>query len=274
MAPDISAVTPPAPDPKTGKPKVKSEIAFPYYSLDKSLDVPRVLHEKAGGQCGRSQLAPLLGYSGVKNGGFLTRISAAKMFGLAEEYGDSVMLTERAREILYPVTPAQAERAKFDAFMSVELFRRVFESYEGQTLPSPMGLKNLFQNTYKVVPKQVDSALRVLMDSADAAGLFKLAGKSKMVKPIFSSFTEPVDTTVEEHLPADPAPDDRRGGGSSTGSGGGGGNDGTGIHPALLGLLRGLPPIGQKLPPKRRTALIEAFKSTVNFVWPEEEDDL
>ena len=100
---EIAAVTAPEPDPKIGKAKPKSEIGFPYFSLEKSIEVARVLHDRAGGRAQRPQLASLLGNSAVKNGGFLTRLSAAKMFGLVETLGDSVGLTDRAKRILSPV---------------------------------------------------------------------------------------------------------------------------------------------------------------------------
>lgn len=266
---EISQVTPPQPDPKAGKAKPKSGTAFPYFGLERSVEVARVIHDKAGGRCTRAQLASLLGYSGVKNGGFLTRISAAKMFGLVDEIGDAIILTDRAKKILAPVTPADIEQAKLDAFMSVELYRRVFEDFDGHTLPAAVGLKNKFLNEYKVVPAQVDAALRNLMDSAESAGMFKVAGtRSRLIKPIIagrdSEMPPPPPAPTPGDAPPPPPPPP---------SGHGGGDDGTGIHPALLGLLRNLPPVGSKLSPKRRAALTEAFKSTVNFIWPEEDDE-
>lgn len=274
---EISQVTPPTPDPKSGRAKVKSEIAFPYFALDKSIEVARVIHDRAGGRCDRAQLASLLNYSGVKNGGFLTRVSAAKMFGLIDEIGDAIILTERAKKILAPVRPADAEHAKLDAFMSVELYRRVYEDFENNTLPAAVGLKNLFQNEYKVVPLQVDAALRNLMDSAESAGLFRMTGtRSRMIKPIINGTKDPEPTPVPTpqptHAPAAGKGGDLGGGGGGSGSGGGG-NGLDGVHPALAGLMRTLPPVGTKLGPKRRAALFDAFKSTVNFVYPEEEDD-
>lgn len=260
-------------------PRARSSVAFPYYSLDKSIDVPRVIHQRAGGRCGRGQLAGLLGYSGVKNGGFATRISAAKMFGLIEESGESISLTDRARKILSPVRPSDAEQAKLDAFMSVELFRKVFEDFEGHTLPGPDGLQNLFLTEYKIVPKQVASALRNLMESADSAGLFDLGGRTKLIRPIIrpeSSEQSATPTlaqpgTTREHPPAEIEQEPQhtfRTKATLTGAN----PDLNGVHPALVGLIQNLPPIGSTIGPKRRAALIDAFKHTVNFVYPEEEE--
>lgn len=52
---------------------------------------------------------------------------------------------------------------------------------------------------------------------------------------------------------------------------GGGGSEPPDVHPALMGLIQNLPVVGSKFGPKRRAALIEAFKSTINFIYPEDE---
>lgn len=260
-----------APPSQKGKPKPRSEVASPYYDLDKCIELARVMHSQAGGTCDRAQLALLLKYSGVKNGGFLSRVSSAKMFGLIEENGDKLTLTERAKQILSPVMPEDAERAKVEAFLGIDFFAQLYARFEGQALPTEVGLKNLFENTYKVVPDRVIPALRVFMDSADSAGFFRLAGnRSRMTRPIATG----ADATQVTPLrpPTPPKPQTEHGSEAQHGGSGGGGNGG-GIDPALLGLIKNLPPAGSKLGPKRRKALTDAFAATINFLYPEEEEE-
>jgi hypothetical protein len=284
---DIAAVQANQPDSNAGKPKPKSEVSFPYFSLDKSIEVAKLIHDRAGGRCGRPQLASLLSYSGIKNGGFLTRVSAARMFGLVDMIGDSVVLTDRAKKILSPVRPSDSAQAKLDAFMSVELFRRVHDDFEGHSLPHDVGLKNKFLIEYKIVSKQVDTALRTLLESAQSAGLFELHGnRSRMIKPIIadsgrherSAAASPDEAAAAKVPPQDTQAEGATGNGGNGGNGGGGSGGGNGgsdpptVHPALMGLIQTLPAIGAKLGPKRRTALIDAFKSTINFIYPEDEE--
>ena len=278
---EVEPVSEQAAKSKVVTPKPRSEVAFPYYSLEKSIEVPKLIHERAGGRCGRGQLAGLLGYSGVKNGGFLTRMSAAKMFGLIEENGDTITLTDRARKILSPVRPSDAEQARLDAFMAVELYRKVFDDFDGHTLPGADGLSNLFLTQYKIVPNQVAPALRNLMDSADSAGLFKVSGnRTRLIRPIIrNEAAAAVPAAAPEPAPPedDAAGEDvaarvqRNGGRNGSGSVQAG-PDLNGVHPALVGLIQNLPPVGSTLGPKRRAALIDAFKHTINFIYPEEED--
>ena len=252
--------------------RAKSGMVGPYYTLDSSIKVPAMIHEKGGGSCSVDQLVSWLGYSSTKNGGYLTRISAAKAFGLIASQGDQFVITERARSIISPVMGEDAAAAKVDAFLSVPLFAAVYEKFKGVPLHPEVGLKNLFENTFKVVPDRVAPSLRIFYESAQTAGFFEASGdRTRLVKTSFKNGKGKTDTPP----PIDDVPplDEKKTGGGGGSGGTGGGEDLSGIHPALLGLLKNLPAVGQTLGPKRRAALIAAFTSTINFVYPEQEDE-
>lgn len=258
------------PRPGGGRTKPKSGVSYPYYDLRASIEVAKTIHNKAGGSCTREQLAPLLNYSGVKNGGFLTRLSAAKMFGLVEEDSQGLRVTDRAQSILSPVMPDESKRAKVDAFLAVELFQKVYEKFKGQALPADVGLKNLLQTAHQIVPDRVAPALRVLKESADEAGFFS-SGRDRLVMPIFAG--------KREKPPAhNPPPNDEgggKGGNAGGASGGGAGGDGSDkdIDPAIYGLIRRLPAVGTPMPKKKRDDLVNAFTALVTFLYPEQENE-
>lgn len=265
----MRAVKDPEADPKAGKPRAKSGVGFPYWDLDSAVEVAKAMHERAGGVCDNAQLATMLGYSGVSNGSFRTRVSAAKMFGVIEDTDDrKLRVSARGRRIVAPITPIDGQRARIEAFLAVDLFKKVFDRFNGTTLPENVGLRNLFQNEYQVVPDRVAPTVRILLDSAQQAGLFDTAGnRTRMVMPVSAGVSHP-----SVHLPAEPPPPtppqsatNRQGGGD------GGGGDGPPIDPALIGLLRRLPPIGTALSEKRRQTVIGAFTAFVDLVYPEEE---
>lgn len=109
----------------------------------------------------------------------------------------------------------------------------------------------------------------LLLASAESAGLFRAAGnRTKMVMPLAlpgGGFqTPPANKPQESHTPS---------GGNGGGGGGSGGDDGAGIDPAIMGLLRRLPPGGTPLSAKRRKSLIEAFTATVGFIYPEADSE-
>lgn len=266
----VKAVKQTEPDPKVGKPRAKSGVSFPYWDLNSVVEVAKVMHERAGGVCDNVQLAGILGYSGVSNGSFRTRVSAAKMFGVIEDTDDRrLRVSARGRRIVAPITPADGSNARVEAFLAVDLFKRVFDRFHGTTLPENIGLRNLLQNEYQIVPDRIAPTVRILLDSAEQAGLFKTAGRSKMVMPLAGAG---VSAPPAAPPPAEP-PTPPKHGGPGGGNGSGGGYDSGNIDPAILGLLQRLPPGGTPLTAKRRKALIDAFTATVGFIYPEADGD-
>jgi hypothetical protein len=264
----IKAVPEAEPDPKIGASRRVSGVSVPYFNLSDSIAVARVMHDRAGGECDRPQLAAMLNYKGVKNGAFMARVTASKAFGLVEQEQDRLKVTPRARAILSPVTPAQADRAKVEAFLAVDLFRMVYEEYKEHTLPSDVGLRNLLATKYNVVKDRLAPTVRIMKESAAEAGFFKAGGDTRMVMPILAAqgpSTAPEPKREEK----------RRESGEHRvgGNGGGGGYDPPDIHPAILGLLRELPPAGTALSRKKRDALIGAFTATVGFIYPDVEEN-
>ena len=101
------------------------------------------MHERAGGVCDNAQLATMLGYSGVSNGSFRTRVTSAKMNGLIEDTDDrKLRVSARGRRVVAPITPVDGRNARVEAFLAVDLFKRVFDRYNGTTLPEQVGLRN------------------------------------------------------------------------------------------------------------------------------------
>ena len=265
---EIKAVPDEQPDPKAGKPKPRSGVRFPYYDLEHSIDVARIMHVKAGGKCSRAQLAALLDYSGVNNGGFLSAVAAAKMFGLVEQQDDQLNISTRAQTILSPVSAADADRAKVEAFLSVDLFKKVFDQYDGQALPAEVGLNNLLSTQYNVVPTRVTPTVRIMLDSAEQAGMFKTAGnRSRMVMPVLSPSTGMQAAPKPSDTPPTPPAHEQHGGGGGNGSG----TQPPNIPAAILGLLSRLPEPGTAMSGKKRAALIAAFTATVQYLYPDVE---
>jgi hypothetical protein len=267
----VKVVPDKAPDPKAGKDRLVSGFFVPYFNLDQSIEVAKVVHH-AGGNVDRTQLAALLKYTGTKSGTFLTRVSAAKVFGLMDQppQSDILRITARGVAIAAPVSESEAEKAKLDAFFDVKLFKTIYDEYKGRELPRDVGLANLFENTYKVVKNRALPSVKVMLESAETAGLFRTTGRAsrKMVMPIGAA------SGASEKIPPTPRVEpqiERREHGGSGGGGGGGdgrGPDASRIHPAIYGLIADLPGAGQ-LSAAKRDALIVAFTATVKFIYPD-----
>jgi hypothetical protein len=248
------------------KPRGISGTAYAYFDLDSSMEVAEAIHTQGGGAASSDQLAAWLDYKSVNSGTYLSRIASARQFGLIEPVSGGLAITDRGRTILAPVMPDDSLNAKVDAFLSVKLFAKVYEQFKGSTLPPEAGLKNLFLQTYKILPDRVPQAVRVFLSSAEQAGFFKTTGdRSRLVKPTpHTKPPAPDSQKKDDSVPpaAPPPPDKSRG--SSTDSA-------AGVHSAIIGLLRDLPPPGTTWQQKRKQRFLDAFKAAIDHIYPEED---
>lgn len=241
--------------------KVTGAFTAPYFDVDSSLKVAEVVYNRGGGSCSADQLAAWLEYASVRSGTYLTRVSAAnKHFGFIDQSGDNFTVTDRAKKILAPVMPEDAISAKVEAFLAVPLFAKVYEQFRGSQIPHEIGLKNLFQSTYKLLPDRAAPAVRIFLNSAEQAGLLT-ADRTRLIKPTAASgATKPPQGEKEETvLPEKQKP------------GGGGGDGPRGIHEAISGLLRYLPPPGTPWSKQKKESFMKAFTAAVDLIYPEED---
>src|SRR6266481_6378116 len=109
----------------------RSEVRFPSYTLADAVMVAKAIHDRGGGKATVHELAAHLGYAGVNNGAFLSKLGASRLFGLVAKEGDRFVPTALAQNILMPVYDWTPREALIEAFFNVELFRKVFDEYNG-----------------------------------------------------------------------------------------------------------------------------------------------
>ncbi len=249
----------------------RAVVSYPYFDLTKSLEVAKTIYDRAGGMCEPDQLVTLLDYKTVKSGTFITRISAARQFGLVRHDTGKIVITERAKQIISPVMPDDAQNGLIDAFLCVELFAKVYDQFRGNVLPSSDGLRNLFLNVFGITPDRVEPAMRVFINSAQQAGFFPSGDRSKLVRPISNQLGRDQKNEDTSAKPIEPA-SERPIGTSQNSSGGG--DPPPGIHTAIVGLLRELPSPGAEWPKGSKRRFIKAFLATLDFVYPDADAEI
>jgi len=245
----------------------KSGTGYPYYNMEDSVEVAKLVHERGGGSCSPAQLASFLDYSGTNSGTYLTRVASAKMFGLIVAQQGVISVTERARGIFAPVMPDDCKKAKVDAFLSVPLFKAIFDKFNGTYLPPTVGLRSLLENQFQIVRARVTPAQRVLMESAEYAGFFDTHGdQTRLIEPAMGATPAQQNNTpeIKQEKTKIETPERSKGGGESRGPP-------TGIHTAIIGLLRELPSPGP-WKKSQKEGFMQAFKSTIDFIYPEEKE--
>lgn len=257
---DLKTVSSPSKQPgsKSGS---RGTMSAPYFDLDASIKVADAIYSRGGGTASSDQLSAWLEYKSTRSGTFITRMSAAnKHFGLTDQNGDQFTLTDRGRNILAPVMPEDATNAKAEAFLSVALFAKVYEDHRGKALPPEVGLKNLFKNTYQILPDRVNQAVRVFMNSAEQAGFFN-EGKDRLIRPGKGTSTSQVGDAKKTESTSQP---------EKQRIGGAGGGDGGSIHPSIIGLLRDLPPPGTPWTAQKKKTFLTVFTAAIDWIYPTE----
>jgi len=242
--PSLTTVEPTAqPD---AKQRERSTIGFPYNDLNDGVGVARAVHA-LGDRCTHDQLAPQLGYSTIDNGAYLQRLATARHFGLVSTAKDGVTITPLGHRM---VDPPQEAGARAEAFMTVPLYRALYDRYRGYPLPSSnIGLEAVLVEL-GVAAKQKDKARQALQRSAEQAGYF-VHGRERLVAPAL------VAQTVN---PSDASP-------TTEGEKGGGGGGGPKLPTLIRGLIESLPPEGGSWKQEDRDQWLKAVTLLVDMVY-------
>lgn len=174
-------------------PRVPSSIQFPYTDLSDAIAVAEGLLKGGGVALSRDQLAAAMNMS-PGGGGFATKVATARTFGVIDSSSGKYQLTELGDEI---VDPSRHADAKVRAFMTVPLYKRIYDEFRGKLLPPrPHGLDKAIIS-FGVTEKNARHARLAFEKSARLAGLYPGGNEDRLVMP----FGGPV--SIEDFEPAD-----------------------------------------------------------------------
>jgi hypothetical protein len=143
------------------------------------------------------------------------------------------------------------------------LFARVYEQFKGKSLPPDVGLRNLFHGTYKVPLHRTALALRMFRNCAAQAGFFSI-NADRLISPAGVTSTERKSVTASKEEALSETEKQART------SSGGGGDGPRGVHEAISGLLRYLPPPGTPWNAQKKESFLKAFTAAIELIYPEE----
>lgn len=234
----------------------RSSIGFPYNNLGDAIEIAKAIHDNAGtGDCDDVQLSAWLNMS-PKSSGYRAQLSASRMFGLVETTSSRHKLTPLGRSI---VDPQQERGARTTAFLSVPLYKVIYDNYKGGVLPPAAALERDMVSL-GVAEKQTGRARQVFERSAEQANFFE-HGKNRLVMPAVA-LREPPATPVDESK-------NKSGGGG--GEGGGGDLDALGLDPLLIALLKKIPTSGE-WPAAQRVRWFKTFAMNVSQIYDEDSE--
>jgi hypothetical protein len=232
----------------------RSTIEFPYTSLDDAVGVAKAIHKAGGNEARLELLAAELGHSTTESGGFRQRIAGARMFGLASSSQGMVTLTSLGARI---VDESTEQAARVESFLTVPLYKSIYEEFKTGVLPPNDGLENKIASL-GVAQKQKDRARQAFQRSAKEAGFFAY-GTNRLVYPATVKTGGAGAVKTREKTA-----DTDKGGGGGSGNGGGGGD--LGFHPLIAGLIGALPK-GGEWPIEQRRKWLQAAAMNFDFVY-------
>lgn len=230
----------------------RSSIAFPYNNLGDAIEVAKSIHDNAGtGDCDDVQLSAWLTMS-PKSSGYRVQLSASRMFGLVETAASRHKLTPLGRSI---VDPQQERAARANAFLSVPLYKVIYDNYKGGVLPPAAALERDMVGL-GVAEKQTGRARQVFERSAEQANFFE-HGKNRLVMPAVAQREAP--------LPPPPPSEEQ----NNLGGKGGGGGDGfpPDVDPIIAGLLKRLPESGAEWPESERKLWLQLLEGSFKLIY-------
>jgi hypothetical protein len=238
----------------------QSTIAFPYLDLNEGIKIAKAVFEVHGSTCQADQAAAQIKESPTSSS-FRMKISSAKTFGLVTTGQGALTLTKLGSQIC----DAQQEKAaRVEAFLTVPLYRAVYDKFRGSALPPNAGLEAAMVSL-GVSEKQKDRARQIFQRSAQEAGFFQF-GNDRLVQPaIKASTAAPAAAGLEETEEPEEteAPEKRK---KSRDSGG------DEHHPFIQGLLRKLPPAETDWPMEGRSKWLEAAIKIFDLMYTDSDD--
>jgi hypothetical protein len=237
----------------------RSTIEFPYFDQASGIEVAHAVKQVGGTSCEIKQLAVKMNMA-ADGGGFRTRLMSAKTFGLIDYKGGQVELTELGIRV---VDPQYERAARLDSFMTVPLYKALFDKLNGQTLPPPAAVERMAEHL-GVAPKQKDKARQTFMRSAKTAGLFELSSERLSIPPSLNG--GPTKRVTGDG--------DDSGKVKNSGGSGGGGGDGGQYHPFIQGLLQKLPPPDTEWPVEARKRWLATAANIFGLMYTQPESDI
>ncbi len=231
----------------------RSTIAFPYLDLDDAVEIAKAVHTVGGSNCQWEQLAAQVG-AAANGGGFRMRVQTAKMYGFLTYDRGTVTLQPLGTRVS---DPEQEKAARVDSFLTIPLYKAIYEQFKGGTLPPPSGLETAMV-TLGVGPKQKEKARQVFQRSATQAGFFAY-GNNKLVMPSIkgSAKADVLDERdAEEEEPEEPK---RR-------------REEPKRHPLIEGLLKELPEPQTEWTTEDRKKWLEMASTIFNVIYKDSDD--
>jgi hypothetical protein len=137
---------------------------FPAVTLEDAVRIPKVIKELNGGNpWPLAEVANALDNMSARGDKFWYLSSGARDYGLTTGTRDTdqIALDTLGRQLVYATSPEVEIEALRKAFSSVEVFKQVYEYYQGNVLPDLKYLQNTLESVFKLPSQYHEEFVRI-----------------------------------------------------------------------------------------------------------------
>jgi hypothetical protein len=127
---------------------------FPRWTLEQALRIAQAIKDKnAGNAWSPKEIAAVLKI-GPSTNNYYSLTAASRDYGLTTGNRDSAVieLTELGRKAVYPASDEAETEVRREAFLTIDVFRKVLAYYRGNNLPELRYLANVLQEKFGLDP--------------------------------------------------------------------------------------------------------------------------
>ena len=186
---------------------------YPVNGFQNALDLARAVSDSGGANSDvqKSVVAHAL-KSSANSGGFIQRLSSAKIYGMIEGGRSGYRLSNDAKRYFFPSSDSEKRNALLALFKSAPIFAEIIKRFDGNRIPSPDLLANVLLREFKVPASWKDRVARFFLKAAsdigvlDAQGFLRYDAAKQSVDhmpatPSSSPADEPIDPLPSIRLP-------------------------------------------------------------------------
>jgi hypothetical protein len=165
----------------------KPQRPYPQFALEKALRVPVAIKLKNGGN--PFDIAGVAKACGIseKSANFFYITSSAIKFHLVEKQGDRFALTPLGKQLVYHSSPKEELELKRKAFLEVDIFRNVFNYYQGNAVPEDEYFKNALTKEFELPEGLQDEFIKLYKENVRYLSLDTSEGAKEALGKLDSS---------------------------------------------------------------------------------------
>lgn len=140
----------------------------PIFDLEDAINVAQIISKMGSGRLDTESLANSMNLSSstVRH-----HINSAKHYQIVETDNDIVKITGLGTSIVHPISKEEHTNGKIKAFLSCNLYNRIYDRYKGKELPPLDILANIFARDEGISFKTKDRTVSNFLQSGITAGL-------------------------------------------------------------------------------------------------------